>query len=149
MQASAGTSRFISLNCAAIAPNLLESELFGYVEGAFTGARRGGKYGMFELAHEGTLFLDEISEMSLELQSKLLRVLQEKEIMRIGGDKMIPIDVRIICAANKDLYQCVKEKTFRADLYYRINVLKLVIPPLRERMEDIMGLFLLFSRFLW
>lgn len=132
---------FVSVNAASIPPNLLESELFGYVEGAFTGARKGGKQGLFELAHGGTLFLDEIGELSPDIQSRLLRVLQEKEIMRIGDDKIIPIDVRIISATNRDLYALVKESRFRADLYYRICVLSLHLPPLRERAEDIPCLF--------
>ncbi|GAW92329.1 propionate catabolism operon regulatory protein PrpR [Calderihabitans maritimus] len=128
---------FIALNCAALPESLLESELFGYEEGAFTGARKGGKPGLFELAHQGTLFLDEISEMPMRLQARLLRVLQEKEILRIGGDRIIPVDVRIIAATNKDLWQEVKKGKFREDLYYRLNVLYLGIPPLRERIEDI------------
>lgn len=128
---------FVSINCASLPHNLIESELFGYVEGAFTGARKGGKIGLIELAHGGTLFLDEIGEIPLDIQGRLLRVLQEKEIMRIGDDKIIPVDVRIICATNKDLLKMVKEKSFREDLYYRINVLKLLIPPLRERGQDI------------
>lgn len=132
---------FVSVNTASIPPNLLESELFGYVEGAFTGARKGGKLGLFELAHGGTIFLDEIGELSPDIQSRLLRVLQEKEIMRIGDDKIIPVNVRVICATNRDLLAMVKEGSFRADLYYRINVLGLRIPPLRERVEDIPLLF--------
>lgn len=128
---------FVSINCASLPHNLIESELFGYVEGAFTGARKGGKIGLIELAHGGTLFLDEIGEMPPDIQGRLLRVLQEKEIMRIGDDRIIPVDVRIICATNKDLLKMVREKSFREDLYYRINVLKLVIPPLRERGWDI------------
>ncbi len=128
---------FVSINCASLPHNLIESELFGYVEGAFTGARKGGKIGLIELAHRGTLFLDEIGEMPPDIQGRLLRVLQEKEIMRIGDDRIIPVDVRIICATNKDLLKMVHEKSFREDLYYRINVLKLVIPPLRERGWDI------------
>ena len=118
-------------------PNLVESELFGYVEGAFTGAMKKGKTGLFELAHGGTIFLDEISEMTLDVQGRLLRVLQEKEIMRIGDDKVIPVDVRIICATNKDLEYLVEKGKFREDLYYRINVLSLNIPPLKDRPEDI------------
>lgn len=131
---------FVSINCASLPHNLIESELFGYVEGAFTGARKGGKIGLIELAHGGTLFLDEIGEMPLDIQGRLLRVLQEKEIMRIGDDRIIPVDVRIICATNKDLLNMVREKSFREDLYYRINVLKLVIPPLRERGWDIINI---------
>ena len=132
---------FVSVNTASIPPSLLESELFGYAEGAFTGARKGGKQGLFELAHGGTIFLDEIGELTPEVQSRLLRVLQEKEIMRIGDDKIIPIDVRIISATNRDLFEQVKLGAFRQDLYYRIHVLGLRIPPLKERVEDIPLLF--------
>lgn len=128
---------FVAVNCSALPGNLLESELFGYAEGAFTGARKGGKYGLFELAHNGTIFLDEIGEMEKTMQSRLLRVIQEREIMRIGDDKIIPIDVRIIAATNRDLYSEVEKGNFRADLYYRLNVLNIHIPPLRERKEDI------------
>ena len=132
---------FVSVNIASIPPSLLESELFGYVDGAFTGARKGGKPGLFELAHQGTLFLDEIGELALDIQSRLLRVLQEREIMRIGDDKIIPIDVRIISATNRDLFQQTQEGTFRQDLYYRIHVVGLRIPPLRDRAEDIPLIF--------
>jgi len=132
---------FVAVNCAALPESLLDSELFGYEEGAFTGAKRGGKPGLFELAHQGTIFLDEISELPLHLQSRLLRVLQEREIMRIGGDQIIPIDVRIITASNSDLMECVRNGTFRKDLYFRISILQLYIPPLRRRIEDIPGLF--------
>lgn len=128
---------FVAINCAALPPNLIESELFGYVEGAFTGANRKGKAGLFELAHSGTIFLDEISELPLELQGRLLRVLQEKEVMRIGDDKVIPVDVRILCSTNKDLKEEIDEGSFREDLYYRINILSLNIPSLNERLEDI------------
>ncbi|KYO65387.1 sigma-54 interaction domain-containing protein [Thermovenabulum gondwanense] len=128
---------FVKINCAAIPSELLESELFGYEEGAFTGAKRGGKIGKFELANKGTIFLDEISEMPLGMQAKILRVLQEKEIDRVGGITPIPVDVRIIAATNKDLKKLVKENKFREDLYYRINVMTIEIPPLRERLEDI------------
>lgn len=128
---------FIAVNCAAIPSTLLESELFGYSEGAFTGAKKGGKPGLFELAHGGTLFLDEIGEISNELQVKLLRVLQEKEIRRVGDNKIIPVDVRIIAATNRNLYQAMHEGHFRRDLYYRLNVLHVQIPPLRQRKEDI------------
>lgn len=128
---------FVAINCAALPENLLESELFGYVEGAFTGAMKGGKPGFFELAHGGTIFLDEIGEISHKLQSRLLRVLQEREIVRIGDDKVIPIDVRILAATNKNLEHMVKIGDFREDLYYRLNVLKLMLPPLREHREDI------------
>lgn len=128
---------FVAVNCGAVPDNLLESELFGYVEGAFTGAKKGGKIGMFELAHKGTLFLDEISEIGMDLQVKLLRVLQERKVMRLGGEKLIPVDVRIIAATNKNLLKMVRENNFREDLYYRLNVLVLKIPPLRERVDDI------------
>lgn len=128
---------FVAINCAALPESLLESELFGYAEGAFTGAMKGGKQGFFELAHRGTLFLDEIGEISPKLQSRLLRALQEKEIMRIGDDKVIPVDVRIIAATNKDLMEMVRNNEFRADLFYRLSVLDLHLPPLREHCEDI------------
>jgi len=128
---------FVAVNCAALPENLLESELFGYVEGAFTGAAKGGKLGLFELAHRGTIFLDEISEISPKLQGRLLRVIQEKEIMRIGHDRVIPVDVRIISATNKDLYDLAQKGDFREDLYYRLDVLKLRLPSLDERKEDI------------
>ncbi len=128
---------FVAVNCAALPENLLESELFGYEEGAFTGAKKGGKIGLFELAHNGTIFLDEIAEMPKSLQSRFLRVLQEKEVMRIGSDKIIPINVRIISATNKNLWEEVLNKRFREDLYYRLNVLELNIPPLRDRRQDI------------
>ncbi|OCA81285.1 sigma 54-interacting transcriptional regulator [Pseudobacillus wudalianchiensis] len=128
---------FVAINCAALPEDLLESELFGYAEGAFTGAMKGGKQGFFELAHRGTIFLDEIGEISAKLQSRLLRVLQEREIMRIGDDKIIPVDVRIIAATNKNLIHMVKKGDFREDLYYRLSVLDLHLPPLRERRADI------------
>ena len=128
---------YIKINCAAIPKDLLESELFGYDEGAFTGAAKGGKKGKFELADRGTILLDEIGEMPLFLQSKLLRVIQEHEIERVGGLKTIPIDVRIICNTNKDIEKLVSEGKFREDLYYRINAVELKIPPLRERLDDI------------
>lgn len=129
--------RFIKVNCAAIPESLLESELFGYVDGAFTGARKGGRTGKFELANRGTIFLDEIGDMPLTMQAKLLRVLQEKEIERIGDDHATPIDVRIISATNKDLSTLISQGYFRQDLYYRLNVVNLHIPALRERKEDI------------
>jgi len=132
---------FIAINCAAMPDNLLESELFGYEEGSFTGAKKGGKLGLFEFAHKGTIFLDEVEGMSPALQIKLLRVIQEGEIMRVGGDRIISIDVRIIAASNVSLESLVSEGTFRSDLYYRINTLPIEIPPLRERGEDIMLLF--------
>lgn len=128
---------FLGINCASLSSDLLESELFGYEEGAFTGARKGGKKGLFELAHMGSLFLDEIGELPMYMQAKLLRVLQEKEVMRIGGIRIIPIDVRIIAATNQNLKGLVKEGKFRKDLYYRLNVLTLNLPPLRERKKDI------------
>jgi len=127
---------FIKLNCVAIPPDLLESELFGHEKGAFTGAAA-RKPGKFELAHGGTIFLDEIGDMPLGLQAKILRVIQEKEFDRVGGTRTVQVDVRIICATNKDLSQMVKEGTFREDLYYRINVFSLPLPALRDRKEDI------------
>ena len=128
---------FVAVNCAALPENLLESELFGYEEGAFTGAKRGGKIGMFELAHKGTIFLDEISEIPLGLQGRLLRVLQEREIQRVGGDSVVNVDIRIIVASNKNLFDKVIKGSFREDLFFRINVLDLYIPPIRERKQDI------------
>jgi len=130
----------IKINCGAIPENLLESELFGYEPGAFTGAKRDGKPGMFEMASGGTLFLDEIGDLPLSLQVKLLRALQEKEIIRVGGLKPIKVDTRIIAATNKDLYKMVSEGTFREDLFYRLNVVNIEIPPLRERKEDLIPL---------
>jgi len=128
---------FVAINCGAIPEHLLESELFGYDEGAFTGARRGGKHGKFELANGGTIFLDEIGNMSLYLQAKLLRVLQERQIERVGGTQLIPVEIRVIAATNSDLQDMVQKGLFREDLYYRLSVIPLVIPPLRERKEDI------------
>lgn len=128
---------FVAINCAALPKDLLSSQLFGYEEGSFTGAAKGGKPGIFELAHGGTIFLDEIGEIPEETQIQLLRVLQEKEVRRLSSDKVIPIDVRVICATNKNLAREVRERRFRMDLFFRINVLKLEIPPLRERREDI------------
>ena len=130
----------IKVNCGAIPPALFESELFGYEDGAFTGARRKGKPGFFELAHMGTLFLDEVGEIPLEMQVKLLRVLQEGEIIRIGGSKPISVDVRIIAATNRDLWEMTEEGTFRQDLYYRLNVINIEVPPLRQRRDDIIPL---------
>lgn len=127
---------FVAINCAALPPSLLESELFGYVKGAFSGANTEGKAGIFELAHTGTIFLDEISEASLEVQSRLLRVIQEKEIIRIGDVKVIPVDVRIISATNKDLMEEVRNNRFRKDLFYRLSVLELQLPMLNERKSD-------------
>ncbi|SHI38450.1 Sigma-54 interaction domain-containing protein [Dethiosulfatibacter aminovorans DSM 17477] len=132
---------FVAVNCSAIPENLLESEMFGYEEGAFTGAKKGGKIGYFELAHRGTIFLDEIGDMPLQLQSKLLRVLEEKKVSRIGSNKTIDIDVRIISATNRDLYEMVEKGDFREDLYYRLNVLPLSLPDLKDRKEDILTLF--------
>lgn len=135
---------FVPVNCAALPENLLESELFGYVEGAFTGAIRGGKMGLFEQAHNGTIFLDEISGISPKIQGELLRVLQEKEIRKVGDDKVIPINVRIIAATNQDLKSLMKQGKFRPDLYYRLDILRLLLPPLRERTDDIVPLFMHF-----
>ncbi|WP_170145831.1 sigma 54-interacting transcriptional regulator [Rhodoplanes elegans] len=128
---------FVAINCAALPETLLESELFGYADGAFTGAKRGGKAGLFELAHNGTIFLDEIGEVSPAIQSRLLRVLQEREILRVGGDRVIKVNVRVLSATNKNLYQMVREGQFRDDLFFRLGVLNLRLPPLRERTEDI------------
>jgi len=128
---------FVAVNCAALSHSLLESELFGYEEGAFTGSRKGGKAGVFEMAHRGTLFLDEISELPVDMQGRLLRVIQEREVVRLGGDKVIPLDVRLVCATNKDLRQLVEEGLFRRDLLFRINTLRFRVPPLNERPADI------------
>jgi transcriptional regulator with PAS, ATPase and Fis domain len=128
---------FVAINCAALPRTLIESELFGYEDGAFTGASKGGRPGKFEMANGGTLFLDEIGDMPIEIQSKLLRVLQQKSVVRVGGFKEIPIDVRIISATNKNLAEMMKEKNFREDLYYRINVINIVSPPLRDRGNDV------------
>ena len=128
---------FVTINCSAIPENLLESELFGYEEGSFTGAKKGGSVGKFELANGGTLFLDEIGDMPYYMQAKILRALQEKEIIPVGGKRAHPVDVRIVSATNRDLESMISDGTFREDLYYRLNVLSLEIPPLRERREDI------------
>jgi transcriptional regulator, propionate catabolism operon regulatory protein len=128
---------FVAFNCAALPEGLIESELFGHEEGAFTGARRGGKPGLFEIAHTGTIFLDEIGEMPAALQSRLLRVLQEREVMKIGASGATPIDIRVIAATHRDLHALVEQGVFRADLYYRLNLLRIELPPLRERREDI------------
>jgi PAS domain S-box-containing protein len=136
---------FVAVNCAAIPENLLESELFGYEGGAFTGARKEGKQGLFELAHNGTIFLDEVGEIAKGLQARLLRVIQEKEIMRVGGDRIIPVDIRIISATNQELKKQIENREFRQDLYYRLNVFNIILPPLREHKDDIE---LLTSRFL-
>lgn len=137
---------FVSINCAALSESLLESELFGYEGGAFTGATKGGKQGLFELAHGGSIFLDEIGEISSSFQAKLLRVLQEKEIRRVGGDRVIPIDVRIVCATNRDLREEVKSQRFREDLYYRLSVLEIRLPPLRARKDDIIPMGISFLK---
>lgn len=136
-QSHRNNSLFLKINCGAIPENLLESELFGYEGGSFTGAKKNGHIGIFEMANKGTVFLDEIGDMPLHLQVKLLRVLQEKTISRIGSTKSIPIDTRIIAATNRNLEEMVQEKSFRQDLYYRLNVVSIVLPPLRERKTDI------------
>ncbi|MFH2131144.1 MAG: sigma 54-interacting transcriptional regulator, partial [bacterium] len=128
---------FIAINCAALPSNLLESELFGYEDGAFTGAKKGGKRGLFELAHTGTLFLDEVGDIPLDIQVKLLRVLEEKEMMRIGGTNIIPVNVRILAATNQEFHELINNGKLRKDLYYRLNVLSLYLPPLRNRKPDI------------
>lgn len=128
---------FIKVNCGAISPQLLESELFGYEGGAFTGANRNGKIGLLEIAHQGTIFLDEIGDMPLDMQVKLLRFLQSGEIIRVGGSKTIKLDVRVITATNKDLKELIKKNLFREDLFYRIDVIRVHLPPLRERVSDI------------
>lgn len=131
---------FVPVNCAAIPDSLLESELFGYEEGAFTGAKKDGKQGLFEFAHQGTLFFDEIGELSPHLQAKLLRVLQEGKVRRIGGKEELPVDVRVIAATNRNLEEMLQQGTFREDLYYRLDVIPLFLPPLRDRKEDIPAL---------
>ncbi len=128
---------FVAVNCAALPENLLESELFGYAPGAFTGAIKEGKQGLFELAHGGTIFLDEVSEMSAKLQARLLRVLQEREVRRIGDDRVIHVDLRVIAASNRDLAELVREGEFREDLLYRLDILRITLPPLRQRTGDI------------
>ncbi len=132
---------FVAINCGIIPRELIGSELFGYEDGAFTGAKRGGKPGKFEMADGGTLFLDEIGDMTMDEQIALLRVLQERKVVRIGGDKVIPVDVRVICATNKDLREAVEKGVFRNDLYYRLNVVRIVIPPVRDRGDDKILLF--------
>jgi transcriptional regulator with PAS, ATPase and Fis domain len=129
--------KFVKINCAAIPKELIESELFGYAPGSFSGALKNGKIGKFEYANGGTILLDELGEMPIALQSKLLRVLEEREIERIGDNKTIPLDVRILCSTNRDLKEMVENGKFREDLYYRINVIELNIPPLKKRLEDI------------
>ncbi|MBS4024564.1 MAG: sigma 54-interacting transcriptional regulator [Clostridia bacterium] len=141
------SGQFIQINCGAIPENLLESELFGYEPGAFTGAHKSGKKGLFEMAHQGTIFLDEISELPLLLQVKLLRVLQEQELYRLGGTTPIKLDVRIVAASNKNLRQQVDEGKFREDLFYRLNVVPLELPPLRDRPEDILPLVLYYVKY--
>lgn len=128
---------FVAVNCASIPENILESELFGYTEGAFTGAKRGGKVGLFEQAHGGTIFLDEVGEMTEQCQVRVLRVLQEHEVYRLGDDRTLPVDIRVIAATNRNLWTMVREKKFREDLYYRLEVLTIEVPPLRERKADI------------
>ncbi|MDE1009525.1 MAG: propionate catabolism operon regulatory protein PrpR [Paraburkholderia fungorum] len=128
---------FVAFNCAALPEGLIESELFGHEEGAFTGARRGGKPGLFEIAHTGTIFLDEIGEMPAALQSRLLRVLQEREVMKLGAGRATPVDVRVIAATHRDLHALVAQGVFRADLYFRLNLLQIALPPLRERRDDV------------
>ncbi|PUA17475.1 propionate catabolism operon regulatory protein PrpR [Glaciimonas sp. PCH181] len=135
-----GNRPFVAVNCGAIAESLLESELFGYEDGAFTGSRRGGHAGLFEAAHRGTLFLDEIGEMPLTLQTRLLRVLEEREVVRVGGTRPIPVDVRIVSATHCDLEQRIREGRFRADLFYRLAVLRLTLPALRDRPDDLIAL---------
>lgn len=139
-------NNFVAINCGAIPENIIESELFGYEDGTFTGGKKGGKNGKFELAHEGTLFLDEIGEMPIDMQVKLLRVLQEGRITRLGGDKEIPVDVRVIAATNRDLKEEIKKGKFREDLYYRLCVIPVVLPPLRERRGDVTRLIQFFLR---
>jgi propionate catabolism operon transcriptional regulator len=131
---------FVAINCGAVAESLLESELFGYEEGAFTGSRRGGHAGLFEAANRGTLFLDEIGEMPPPLQTRLLRVLEEREVVRVGGTRPIPVDVRIVSATHCDLDQRIHDGRFRADLFYRLGVLRVTLPPLRERPDDLVAL---------
>jgi two-component system response regulator AtoC len=135
---------FVSVNCAAIAPSLFESELFGYAEGAFTGAKRSGAIGRIEQAQGGTLFLDEIGEMPLDMQPKLLRVIQERELRRVGSDRVLRLDLRIICATNRSLLSLTKDGSFRRDLFYRLNTGHIHVPPLRERLRDVFPLARLF-----
>jgi len=138
---------FVAVNCAALPDTLLESELFGYAEGAFTGAQKGGKPGLFELAHQGTIFLDEVNDMNQNVQARMLRVLQEKQVMRLGGNRVYDVDVRVIAACNKDLFAETENGQFRKDLYYRLKVLDITLPPLRERPDDVLPLFESFVHF--
>ena len=138
--------QFIKVNCGAVPTSLIESEFFGYEKGSFTGANKEGKIGLFEMASGGTIFLDEVGEIPMDMQVKLLRVLQEMEVVRIGGTKPIKIDVRVLAATNRDLEEMIKNKQFREDLYYRLNVVPLFIPPLRERKQDIVPLINFFLR---
>ncbi len=137
---------FVKIDCSSLPPTLIESELFGYEKGAFTGARSSGKMGLIELSNKGTLFLDEIGDLPIELQVKLLQVIQDKKFQRVGGTEYINVDTRIITATNRDLHKMVKEGTFRDDLYYRLNVIPIKIPPLRERKVDIVPLIKLFLK---
>ncbi|MDI1260926.1 propionate catabolism operon regulatory protein PrpR [Aquabacterium sp.] len=137
---------FVAVNCAAVSESLLESELFGYEEGAFTGARRGGKIGLFEAAHKGTIFLDEVGEMPVSLQTRLLRVLQEREVLRVGAIEPTPVNVRVIAATHRDLMAHVERGLFRLDLFYRLNILRIDMPPLRERLDDLLPIALALHR---
>ncbi|MBC7700538.1 propionate catabolism operon regulatory protein PrpR [Aquabacterium sp.] len=137
---------FVAVNCAAVSESLLESELFGYEEGAFTGARRGGKIGLFEAAHKGTIFLDEVGEMPVSLQTRLLRVLQEREVLRVGAIEPTPVNVRVIAATHRDLMAHVERGLFRLDLFYRLNILRIDIPPLRDRLDDLLPIALALHR---
>ena len=146
LHAHRATQPFVAFNCGAVAESLLESELFGYEEGAFTGSRRGGHAGLFEAANHGTIFLDEIGEMPLALQTRFLRVLEEREVVRVGGTRPIPVNIRIISATHCDLEQRVRENRFRADLFYRLGVLRVTLPSLRERTDDIVSLAIWFFK---
>jgi transcriptional regulator with PAS, ATPase and Fis domain len=136
----------VAINCAALPDTLLESELFGYAEGAFTGSRKGGKPGLFEIAHNGTVFLDEIGDAPLSVQSRLLRVIQERTISRLGDDHVIPVDIRLFAATNQDLQALVSQGKFRIDLYYRLESISFYMPPLRKRTDDLYPLALFFIR---